>query len=364
MASPETLKFSYPEITAPSVTVIRELKSQGFIKDGSPFWWSTDFKPDPREFVPFDQFQERLIHLGENEVLQGRFSFDKSTSRRDVYLYPNPQVPISIVNLPIDGQSLPFMVTVRPYHEKELTYTIPYPKSLEDHKTIEELAKGIKKGEKIDLPEHFYPHIRGLFAGRRGNHFFWYPVRPFPLDELSKGNYYDDFKQLKKGLREEGISSLDIYNYHSSYGRTQSYPGVWNEIMKRPDLMDVKGGTKWPNYSTTEVSAEEFLEDFKALPNLLVYYPLIMPDFEHTLPLLITNTTNQGATNRRPVILGVYADNGHVGRSKRRGIFRIRNRDFAQTLAKAITSDFGTPTDAVLFTPQKGKPKYERVSSQ
>lgn len=352
--------YQLPELASPSVDVIRDLKSRRIIRDGSPFWWSTDYAPDPREFVPFDEFQRRLVNFGDTRTLRTEIAREKTSLVRAVALYPNPTVPISIVNLPVDGQHLPFMVTARPFNKKEALFS-PDPKSLHSNHTLEELIEGVKDGSPIDLPDHFYPHVRGLFAGRRGNHFFWYMLEPYPTEDLQEDFSVEPFKKIKKGLSLIGLENLGIYR--ETYSDTRSYRGVWDEITKRTDLLDVRGGPRWQDFSEKEVSAEEFIDEYETSPNLLVYYPLRTPDFKFTLPLAITNTTNKGATNRKPAILGVFADNGMVGRNRHRGIFRLRNKEFAQAMAKAITSDFGIPVDAVLFTPQKGKPKYERISA-
>lgn len=43
------------------------------------------------------------------------------------------------------------------------------------------------------------------------------------------------------------------------------------------------------------------------------------------------------------------------------GIMRIKDRELAQQISLLKTEDFGFPVDTLLFTPQKGRPKYERV---
>ena len=365
MVKKENLQVSQnPEIpSAPPLDVIRELKSQGFIPEQSPFWWSTDYSPDPREYVPFDEFKNRLVYLGRVKTKSvGIWSTDQAM-QKDIYLYPNRPVPISILNLNVEGINLPFLVTARPYNRTEILSS-PFPRFLYEHPRVEDLRELIENCGTVALYAHFYPHVRGLYAGRRGNNFFWYPLQPFRADsspeDLLNGN---ENKELRNALNDNNLSFLDIYNYPMS--EPYSYRGVWDELRKHPSLVDLKDGgrLKHVDFPYAEVSAEEFIEDYESDADLLVMYPLRLTQFETTLPLVVANKTHSASTIREPAILGVLADNENVGRSRHRGIARIIDRQFAQVLASAIGEDFGLNVDTVLFTPRKGRPKYERVTA-
>jgi len=338
------------------IKTIRELKEKNFIENGSPLWWSTDYKPDPREYLPFDKFRQRLIHLGKCKTsVVHSFLHEEKSVERDVYLYPKPKVPITILNLDVSGEQLSFLVTARPYHQKELyNFHSPsaiFPHSLWEHaQEIKKLPEFIRSGGIIDLPEHFYPHIRGLFAGRRGNHFFWYNF-----------HLWGGFGQtIKDSLKSKKLSFVNLYQPPMDGRRT--YSEVWFELEAKKNLVDHKK-PRWFDYSYSEVSAEEFIEDYqKTNENLVVFYPLRHPDIENTLPLVISNKTHQESKIRKSAVLGIYAENGRIGRCRQGGILRIKNYEFAKEINKSISEDFGIPIDTILFIPQKGRPKYERIS--
>lgn len=350
MRSPE---FESAGIKSPTTEIIRELKSKLFIKEGSPLWWSIDHTPDPREFLPFEEFRNRLVHLGECQTTRTDFYLlgDKRTVERDVYLYPEPRVPVTVLDLEVLGQKLPFLVTARPYHEKELFYR-PFSAFLHYHPSIKELSDYTQPGGVVDLPDHFYPHIRGLFAGRRDSHFFWYPLRI--------NTWWRDFGQhIDEALKKSDLSFIELYD--PPYREDRTYSEVWTELEEKKGLVD-QSKPGWVDFPYTEVSAEEFLEDYpKADQDLMVFYPLKLPDIENTMPLIVTTRTHKGSRFKKPVVLGIYAENGLVGRCRRGGILRIKDRPLAETVSKSISEDFRIPVDAVLFTPQKGRPRYERV---
>jgi len=154
----------------PDIDIIRELKNKRWINQCSPQWWSTDYAIDPREYLNIGEFKKRLIHLGNCNIQQWSKFLDHDIVQKDVYLYPYPDVPITILNIPVNDLNLPFLLTARPYHPKEI-YFGGVGSFISDHpvETLEEFAAA---GGKLELLNHFYPHIRGLFAGKRGNHYF------------------------------------------------------------------------------------------------------------------------------------------------------------------------------------------------
>ena len=312
---------------------------------------------------------------------------------REVYLYPEPVVPITILNLEVGTQILPFLVTARPYHERELSlssWSSPRPYYYYEYPTLETLPKFIEAGEAMKVPEHFYPHIRGLFAGKRGNHFFWYPLEPFSsfsgglfsdeaweLIESNIEEYQDMFspqiwnqlregrqfgRQLVEALEKQDLSFLGFYNTSGVIYLNSKYSDVWRELKRKEELVDFRRTVK-VDFPFQEVSTEEFIAGYQALgQDLLVYYPLRLPGIKTTLPLAIATRTHREG-RKKPAVLGIFADNGAVGRCRRVGILRIKDRQFAASISRAITEDFGVSMDTVLFTPREGRPKYERVSS-
>jgi hypothetical protein len=301
----------------------------------------------------FREFKKRLFHLGickvESRIGLGNFG---NQIKKDVYLYPKPEVPIALLNLNIAGEILPFMITARPYHNKE-SNSIPHSQFLDKNQDLTQLKDDVQKNKTIiNLHNHFYPHIRGLFAGVRKNNIFWYPLRA--------SVYWLEFgKKIQKALDKRKLGFIEIYEATADEDRT--YHKVWEELSTK-SLVSMKPA--WINFSPKQVSAEEFIHEKNSLKDLLVYYPLRIPTIKETLPLIVTNRTHQESKNSKPAILGIYAQNGlKHGYGWKGGILRIKNQEFAKYISQQISDDFGMPIDTVLFTPQKGKPKYERISS-
>lgn len=331
-------EFDPLEIHKLSTAAIRDLKKQSLIKDGSPLWWNTDYAPDPREYLTSEEFLRRLIYLGTCKTNSGNPY--RGAVQREVYLYPEPTVPMTVINLWVLGQVLPFLVTARPYHRKELSFE-PYPLFLRSHplETIHEYARS---GGVIDLPNHFYPHIRGLFAGRRGSAFFWYP--------LHTNSFWDEFsKPIEEALTKVGLSFL--YLYSPPFGDERRYTGVWEELLEKEGLVDQKKPA-WFDFLITEVSFEEFLEEFyNTDKDLFFYYPLRIPGIEHTLPLVVATRTHKESKRRKPTVLGIYAENELHGYGWKAGILRIKNPQLARAISQLASEEFGFSIETVLFTP-------------
>ena len=131
------------------------------------------------------------------------------------------------------------------------------------------------------------------------------------------------------------------------------------ELAKKENLVDQRK-PRWINFPATEVSVEDFIETHQR-SDLLLFYPLRADGIENTLPLAIASRSHKESKLRKPIVLGIYAENGLSGRSRRGGILRIKDRKFAELISREISEDFGFSVDSLLFTPQKGRAKYERV---
>lgn len=315
---------------------IKELQQEGVICRGSPHWWSTDYAPDPREFISIDEFRNRLIPVEEN----GRVRF---------HLYPHRFVPMTVIDLPIDGESIPFMVTARPYHPSSKNLVVNTDLLEEGMSTpISDVPQKLKDIRSLFLTYHCVPHVHGLFAGARGTHLFWYSLFYFP-----NSSFIPNISEAleKQGLAEIFPSSLTYLGYE-----IRSYDDVAEEISKKGL---VARRFIRPDFDYEEVCIDEFLNP-QDQRDYLVYYPLRLPSLQETLPLMVATKTHSQSRQRSPVVLGISAGtkNSH---GKRDYFWRIKDYDFASSIATAVTADFGTKVGCVLFTPQ-GKPQYERVS--
>ena len=341
----ERLGYSTPW---PDLAVINDLKERFFVGQGSPVWWSVDNVPDPREPMSFREFTQRLVYAGKRYVTGKRLRNLGEHYEKDAYLYPFPVVPMSILNLKVDGTDLPFVVTARPYNKSEATCP-PYQRILDKYPSVPEYLASA--GEKEKLLDHFYPHIRGLFAGSRGEHFFWYRIR---------GEFGD---LVEQALERDGMNFIHVYLAGFGWG-TRHYEDNWSEFKEASGRVDMRK-LKWPDFEAKSVSAEEFITSWENPDeDLIVHYPISIPGTETLSSLVISNRTNNGNKTVRPAVLGIYVRNGLTGRTARHGIARVKDLGLARYISKTISDDFGISVDCVLFTPQKGSPKYERVSSE
>jgi len=336
----------------PPLKTIIELKTKGFIGEISPLWWSTNFESDPREFMEFSEFKKRLVHLGVHKVESINWSLSgQSGKERDVYLYPKPKVPMTILNLEVSERTLPFLVTARPYHKKEIPSS-PHSTALLNNPSIKDLKRHLNSGQEIRLHDHFHPHIRGLFAGAKGNNIFWYPLRA--------ASYWHEFgAKIQKALEGKKLQFIKLYE--PPYRENRTYAGVWKELSTKKKMVSMN--PVQVDFPYSQVSAEEFINGLKGEEELICFYPLRYPEVSETLPLVISTLTHKGSNRAMPAVLGIYAENNLAGYARKGGILRIRDLNLANFASREITRDFGIPVDAVLFTPQKGRPKYERVSS-
>lgn len=354
---PQKQDLEYLNVFKPNLTTIRELKSNGTVGKESPLWWDTDYEPDPREYLDFKEFKRRLVHLGKCKT-RNHFQLSTSFTERDIYLYPRPKIPISILNLEISGHMLPFMVTARPYHEKEL-FSEPISLFLLQNKDLNKLKEelAIDKNKIVDLHQHFQPHVRGLFAGAKGNHFFWYPVHfNAAFDAAEVGIKFQEAQEM---LKKKRLGFIGLYQ--PPYGNRRTYHRVWKELAHSAL---VSMNPKWPDFSSfREVSADEFIDDLNMDGDRYVFYPLRTPLLKETLPLVITTQTHEASNDRKPAVLGIYAENLPPGYGFKAGILRIKDLKFAQFISNQVSQELTTPIDTVLFTPQKGRPKYDRISA-
>ncbi len=90
-----------------------------------------------------------FFHLGKVKTRGADFWSTNQVIEKDVYLFPNGQVPISVLNLYVKGISLPFLVTARPYTRKGI-FSTPFPRFLYEHLTVEDLQEHLENGGTVN----------------------------------------------------------------------------------------------------------------------------------------------------------------------------------------------------------------------
>lgn len=336
----------------PNIEIIKTLKEKKCIINTSPLWWSTENTPDPREFMSFETFLNRIVDVGKTySVVTFR---EKEMEIPQTYLYPKPQVPMTILELEIDSQKMPFLITARPFNLVE-DYQDPFEEFLHKYGNVNKLMNALKKGAKVSLLDHFRPHIRGLYAGKRNENIFWYP--------LLYSDKYDLGEIIKNGLKKRNLSFIDTYGiaYNGNPWGSRRYLDAWVELKCSGNKnIDLKTLCR-PDFNYKEVSVEEFLEDYQKEENLLVYYPFHVDGYNYQWTIVLSNKTHYAGKLQTPVVLGFYIDNGSLGFANRHGIARIKNKDFAKLINNTLSKDIGINISTVLFTPQRGRPKYELI---
>ncbi|MDD4937634.1 MAG: hypothetical protein PHX34_01230 [Candidatus Shapirobacteria bacterium] len=322
-----------------SAEKICEMRRTGIIRNGSPYWWETDYKPDPREYIYFDEFIKRLTLVPET---------------KNTYIYTREQVPMTTLNLDIENTTYPFMVTVRPYH--------PNSVNLVEYDGME---RGIEYGSmpfvqkdgninNVLLEDHFVPHIHGLFAGVKKTHLFWYPIINVDfIDKIYRALLYKKLGFIKPWINDVGI----IYRGYMSRYVEKTYDRAHNELTKK-GLIAGRKRPILPDFNYEWVSTKEFINQSEN-ENLMLHYPLRLSDIEETIPLVIATRTHQKSKIIKPTVLGVAAgmrDDLH----RNDGFWRIKNGRFAETITQTISEDLGIKIDTVCFNPY-GKTQYQRV---
>jgi len=327
---------SSPEIKPINLDFLRSVKDQNFIYDQSPFWWKIDYSHDPREYISYEKFQSQLVEI-------------KTNDNESFFLYPNPKVPITTIELDVFDQKLNFMVTARPFHPKERN-SQPSDYFLNTFKTPNKLKEAFLKDDESTRPylrkvphEHFFPHIRGLITSKRENTFFWYSIHN---DTLFK-------KAIEESLEKKNMSYLGIFD-EGYGGSTRNYPLVEEEINEHPDLFNTKKFLSLSNsfFIQKKVSAEEFVEYHQNQKNLSLIYPVKIPEISLDLPLYIANHSIDSDEITKPLVYGIYLP----------GIMTVKDERIAKSISQSISKDLGLQVDIFLSIPKKGRPEQKRIS--
>ncbi len=193
-----------------------------------PAWWDLGYQPtdstrhsarqgiDDRRVVPLSRLKRKLVHLGTATIWAGT----GEEHERDIVVHPGPEIPLTRVPVEIDGRKFHALVTIRPFDQRESGMTLeelreqlkedglypPVPKLrrpmrldelaeltdaeyFKQHgehpviRTMEELSAAIDKTDSLNKSARtatwsmmYFPHVRGIFAGRKGNRLFFHTL--------------------------------------------------------------------------------------------------------------------------------------------------------------------------------------------
>lgn len=340
---------------AQSASSMTELRSRNLIAPGSPNWWSTDYAPDPREYLPFEEFYDRLVDVGDG-----------------VKLYPSPQVPMAVLSLDVGNDKFHFMVTARPYHEREsesqeerdprhspdkfyMDKVRPFDEVRGQARTlISTDDRGfLARPPAPEIPNQCLPHIRGMFIEARGAHLFWSTLH------AGKPRYDKiDFREkVQNALGDAGIFGViadNFMGYSSFMNRTMAHREATTKGL-------IRSKRSTPDFNFRKVSRPEYIDGLGGEEELGVLYPARIPGVEATLPVLVTNRTHAKSRVNKPVVLGLEASSGFS--DNRYGLWTFQERDTCRAISDVLSKDFETEVDVLLRTPRKGLPEYERVNS-
>ncbi len=342
--------LEFLNVHAQSGSSIVGLHERNLIRPGSPNWWSTDYTPDPRRYVEFDLFNDRLADMGDGYKL-----------------YPHACVPISILNLEIDAEQFSFMVTARPYHKSEqlvqddsffLNSDETFPiRTVAELSSIQGNMRSVlsEKIGPLAIPMHCLPHVRGMFIEARGNHMFW--------SELHAGRDKVDFHvKIREQLGRLGMSYIRVDYLPAGGFMTRNKP--YTEAVDKHIIFN---RTVDPAEEYTEVSRLQFFDDGSnsTKNNDAVLYPVRIPEMKHTLPVLVARRTIEGDTGDNPIALGIEAASQYRYPAQGKyGLWPFRDRVVCAAISGALTRDFGTRVDVALRIPRKGRPAYEYISAR
>jgi hypothetical protein len=335
---PQNLEFLNDR--AHSAASIADLRTKNLIQPGSPYWWSTDYVPDPREYLPFEEFYRRLIDIGEGYKL-----------------YPEPRVPMSVLDLTVEGMPLSFMVTARPYHEKETQGEAAYDTfGIDKIVPFDEALHYLPRSGSVDrlqssrIPYHCLPHIRGMFIEAKGTHLFWSIIH-------GGRNVHSFPSKIQRELGKVGLTGI-IANDFMYYSSFKTHTNA-HRAAAEAKIINGKKHAKI-DFDYEEVSRPEFCDRHNGEGNLAVKYPVRIVGLDYTLPVLVANRTHQKSSVRKPVALGIESGSGIDGKGN--GLWTFRDRAVAQQIANILTVDLGVEVDALLARPRPGFPRYERLA--
>jgi hypothetical protein len=336
----EHVEFEYQpsEIETTSLEVISQLKDRGEIPSLSPCWWGTDYPPDPREYLPHEEFKNRMIPFFVKDECTGEII--------EYYFYPRKEVPITTVELEVYGEKCVFLVTARPCNT---WFGMSHLESLTGPREYE-----------YPVFNNYIPHIRGILASVRNNKFFWYPISP---------NFYEEIrKSLKKGSpfeyldpgKNEGLYPVTDRVFDSNFLELENISAFLTKKLFRPDFTEMFDSYRNPD-NENQLQLEEFLQVYKDRKNLKLLYPVTLNDINTTIPLFIANRMPDSDDITGPLVYGSLTCGGSKSSRAEIGIVRIVDPIIAKLISSRLSRDFGVAVKTLLYKPRRGRSIYEPV---
>jgi hypothetical protein len=338
----EDFEYSSSEIETTSLEVIAHLKENNKILSQSPCWWGTDYPPDPREYLPHEEFKNRMIPF---------FVKEETEEITEYYFYPRKEVPITTVELEVYGEKCVFLVTARPctdgYSLSDLEY-LTHPLEYES-----------------EVFNNYIPHIRGVLASVRGNKFFWYPIRLKFYSEIRESLKGTSFEYLDP-RKNDYLCPVTYRVFDSNFSELEKIPAFLTKKLFRPEftkMFDLYGMfNSYEAYrNEDQLQLEEFLQCYKDRKNLKLLYPVTLNCINTTIPLFIANRMPDSDDITGPLVYGSLTCGGSKSSRAEMGIVRIVDPIIAKLISSTLSRDFGIKVKTLLYKPRKGKSIYEPV---
>ena len=311
-------------------SIIDWLVDKNLIVKENPFWWDLHHS-DPREYVTHDEFKKRLVSLGPTKYPCCE------------YVYVGEKVPITVVNIHVDGREVPLFVTVCPFTPKEDPPHVHnrYEKYQCNQEQLLQLGREnreIMEKTSLNLPRMFHPHARGFFKERRGDTFFYYPTfRGMPeaiSAELPHISFFNGNTYGIHTIEEKEILALRALLKKGVVHSKKTNASRWSG--HKPWQENIPFGGTYVPYDEFEMGSQT-----------VSFYPVKIDDVA-SFPVAITREDNQYMAH------GVFLGYKDQGNSDLR-VVRFTNPAFAQKVKGALERELNILFKAQYLERKPGK---------
>lgn len=336
-----------------SDALIEHANSLNYIDLANPSWWDMDYPKDPREIMSYVEFESRLKMMGKSRI-------HRRDDPRNIGFYVGKNVPVTVLNIEIEGTQFPFFVTARPATMKEsanlfidrsLQETINGTSETEiNQKIIEKglamLVQGNIPISENHLPLMYLPHVRGIFKEQRGNRFFYYPLRFGGNPDIPS------YKKVDLALRSNGKEHILAWECNPDYFGPPALDhlnqAVDELILSRKVLIKRNKRGAWKLKSTNlSWPGLEHVPYDRFIPgetDIVSYYPVRPEGFVESIPFALASRSHpQSKANKGKFLVGVFG-NYSPPRDKypaNVSVIPFTNEEFARDIAEKIKKEMG-----------------------